>query len=128
MLPKFLVFYGNGLQFSKTSVCVQAARHVISIFKLTLSLFVYFVLIIGRREMCGQLNCSNKVNQDLKHCLPIHLDIFWRSSSGMAFETAAKKPEAPLKSSLIKPSFIPLSLKFPINDAYHESLYKQRVS
>lgn len=75
-------------------------------------------------EMCGQLNYFNKVNQVLKHCLSIHLNIFYRSSSGMAFETAAKKPEASLKSSHIKALFIPLSLKIPINDAYHESLYK----
>lgn len=85
-------------------------------------------MTLGRSEMCGLPNYSNKVNRDLNHCLTIHLGIFQRSSSGMAFETAVKKPEASLKSSHIQTSFIPLSLKIPINDAYHESLYKQRAS
>lgn len=85
-------------------------------------------MTLDRREMCGLLNYSNKGNRDPKHCLSIHLAIFQRSSSGMAFETAAKKPDVSLKSSHIQASFLPLSLKIPINDAYHESLYEQRAS
>lgn len=78
--------------------------------------------------MCGQQNYCNTANQYLKHQKSIHFDILPRSSSGMAFEIAAKKPVATLKSTHIQASFIPLSLKIPINDAYHESLYKQWAS
>lgn len=84
--------------------------------------------IYGTQEMCGLKKHYNNAKQDKRRNRTISRDILQRSSSGMAFEQAVENSNASLISFHLQSIFIALSLKIPINDAYHESSNKQWVS